>query len=67
VMTGLVDQAAKNGVAYEDLADAVDLNAQKELFTGGAPDAEFAWKNYFLDPGLKSAWVSLGYELPAEE
>lgn len=67
VMTRQVDQAAKNGVAYEDLADAVDLSEQRELFTGGEPDAEFAWKNYFFDPGLKSAWVSLGYELPAEE
>ncbi len=62
-----VDQAAKNGVAYENLADAVDLNDHRKLFTSGDADAEFAWKNYFFDPGLNSAWVSLGYTPSVKE
>ncbi len=66
-MMAQVEQAAQNGVAYEDLAAAIDLDEHRALFTGDATDAEFAWKNYFLDPGMKSAWVSLGYPLPTEE
>ncbi len=66
-ITQQVAAAAENGVAFEDLEEAIDLSKYREMFTAGAPDAEFAWQSYFLQPGLKSTWVSLGHALPDEE
>ena len=27
----------------------------------------YAWRSYFLSPGVQSAWTSLGYPVPEEE
>jgi glyoxylase-like metal-dependent hydrolase (beta-lactamase superfamily II) len=59
-----VRQAHAEGVAYEALAEAVDLIAHERQFTGGDPARLYAWRSYFLEPGLKSAWASLGYPVP---
>jgi glyoxylase-like metal-dependent hydrolase (beta-lactamase superfamily II) len=59
-----VREARAEGVAYEALTDAVDLAAQERQFTRGDPARLFAWRSYFLEPGLKSAWAALGYPVP---
>jgi glyoxylase-like metal-dependent hydrolase (beta-lactamase superfamily II) len=61
-----VRDAREAGVGYAELEDAVDLAEQEARFTNGDAEQEFAWRSYYLNPGLKSAWVSLGYPLPDE-
>ncbi len=62
-----VRTAAKNGAAYEDLREAVDLTAHKAVFAGDNPWAVNAWNSYYLTPGLTSAWVALGLPVPETE
>ena len=62
-----VDTSAKSGIAYEDLQEVVDLEAQKDMFTKGDPWAINAWTNYYFGPALKSAWSALGYSVPEDE
>ncbi len=62
-----VRQARAAGVAYAELGEAVDLGELERLFTDGDPLRAHAWRSYFLTPGLKSAWTSLGYPVPEEE
>ena len=64
--TSRVQAARKNGVAYEELAAAVDLEDFRREFAGDSPERQWAWQSYFVAPGLKSAWASLGYPVPAE-
>ncbi len=59
-----VKAAHDRGVAYEDLGSEVDLSELEGRFTAGDPEKSFAWNTYYVAPGLKSAWVSLGYPLP---
>lgn len=59
-----VKAAHDRGVGYEDLASEVDLSEFEVRFTNGDPEKSFAWNAYYETPGLKSAWVSLGYPLP---
>ena len=61
-----VTKAREQGARYDRLPQAVDLSAQEKIFTGGVPEKSYAWKSYFIDPGLKSAWQSLGYPVPAD-
>jgi hypothetical protein len=42
----------------------VDLTAYEPQFTGGDPLRTFAWRSFYLTPGLRSAWVALGYPVP---
>lgn len=62
-----VRKARVEGVAYAELAMAVDLSDFEHRFTGGDPMRADAWRSYFLRPGVKSAWASLGYPVPAAE
>lgn len=59
-----VRQAHDDGVVFSELATAVDLSKPELQFTGGDPEKTFAWRSFYLTPGLKSAWASLGYALP---
>jgi glyoxylase-like metal-dependent hydrolase (beta-lactamase superfamily II) len=59
-----VRDAHAAGVAYADLAAAVDLSAYESRFTGGDPVRRYAWRSFYLTPGLRSAWASLGYPVP---
>ena len=61
-----VKKAKDEGVAYDDLASAVDLSTQEKTFAGEDPVAVNAWNSYFVTPGLKSAWAAMGYEVPEE-
>lgn len=61
-----VRDAREAGVDYAALEDAVDLAETAARFTNGDAQHEFAWQSYYLDPGLKSAWVSLGYPVTEE-
>ncbi len=62
-----VRDAQAAGVGYEVLAEAVDLGEYERLFTGGDVTREYAWRSYYLQPGLASAWRSLGYPVPDEQ
>jgi glyoxylase-like metal-dependent hydrolase (beta-lactamase superfamily II) len=62
-----VREAKEEGVAYADLDQAVELGELERLFTGGDPVRAHAWRYFYLTPGLKSAWSSLGYPVPEEE
>lgn len=64
--TSRVQSARENGAGFEDLAGAVNLEDYRRQFTGEDPERRWAWQSYFFGPGLKSAWTSLGYPLPAE-
>jgi hypothetical protein len=64
--TKRVRLARENGVAFEDLNEAVDLSDFRSEFAGEDAERLWAWKSYFVRPGLKSAWTSMGYALPAE-
>jgi len=59
-----VRDAHAAGVGYDHLAAAVDLTAQERRFTGGDAARAYAWRSFYLEPGLKSAWTSLGYPVP---
>lgn len=59
-----VREAHDDGVAYTDLPDAVDLTAYEGEFTNDDPEHAWAWHAYFVDPGIGSAWSSLGYPVP---
>ena len=61
-----VQEAREAGVDYAALEDAVDLADMAARFTNGNAEQEFAWQSYYLKPGLKSAWASLGYPVPEE-
>ena len=62
-----VRSARENGAGYAELADSVDLSEHAARFTGDDPERAYAWSAYFVNPGLKSAWISLGYPVPAED
>lgn len=62
-----VREANAAGVDYADLAESVDLLEYERLFTRGDPVSSYAWRSFYLDPGLESAWTSLGYPVPDEE
>jgi len=64
---GAVRDAEAAEVGYEDLSAAIDLGEQEALFTGGDPLRAQAWRAFYREPGLKSAWVSLGYPVPEAE
>ncbi len=59
-----VQDARAAGVGYDDLPDAVDLGAYERRFTGGDRMRTYAWRSYYYEPGLRSAWTSLGYPVP---
>lgn len=59
-----VRKARMEGTEYPRLVDEIDVSEQERLFAGGDPLRAYAWRSFFLDPGLKSAWVSLGYPVP---
>lgn len=56
-----VTQAQQNGAIIDRLSRQVDLSAQEALFTGGDAEKSYAWKYWYLEPAVKSAWQSLGY------
>ncbi|UCF39669.1 MAG: hypothetical protein JSW43_07930, partial [Gemmatimonadota bacterium] len=60
----VVRDAHDAGVGYDDLAEAVDLSAYEEEFTEGDPLRTYAWRSFYVTPGLPSAWASLGYPVP---
>ena len=59
-----VGRARDEGSEFQDLADTVDLEAIAKAFTGGDARLIHAWNAYYFDPGIKSAWVALGYPAP---
>ena len=62
-----VRMAHEDGVEFALLAESIDLSEQQSLFTGGDAELYYAWRSYYLTPGLASAWRSLGFPVPAEE
>jgi len=62
-----VERARRDGIDFPGLAGAVDLGRYEAQFTAGDPMRRHAWRTYFLEPGLKSAWTALGYPLPEQE
>jgi len=62
-----VRNAHDNGTAYADLANAVDLSEYESEFTDDDPERAWAWRAYYVSPGVKSAWSSLGYPLPVDD
>lgn len=64
--TERVQSARANGVALDDLAEAVDLSDFRSEFAGDDAKRLWAWEAYFVRPGLKSAWTSLGYPVANE-
>ena len=67
VTIAAVREANAAGVGFAELSEAVDLKEQEQLFTGGDPLRTYAWKSFYYDPGLKSAWASLGFTVPEEQ
>jgi glyoxylase-like metal-dependent hydrolase (beta-lactamase superfamily II) len=59
-----VREAHGTGAGYDDLVAAVDLSAYETQFTGGDPVRLYAWRSFYLTPGLRSALVSLGLPVP---
>lgn len=59
-----VQDARAAGVQYEDLPKAVDLGEHERRFTGDDAVRTYAWRSYYYEPGLRSAWTSLGYPVP---
>jgi hypothetical protein len=59
-----VEKAKSEGVAYENLATSVDLSEHEQRFAGDDPARAYAWRSFFLNPGVKSAWASIGYPVP---
>jgi glyoxylase-like metal-dependent hydrolase (beta-lactamase superfamily II) len=62
-----VQGAHDDGIAFDRLAESIDLDARRLEFTGNDPVRDWAWQSFFLEPGLKSAWTSLGYPVPGVE
>jgi cyclase len=61
-----VRSARDDGAEFGDLAESVNLDDFLREFAGDDPERLWAWKSYFVTPGLQSAWTSLGYPLPEE-
>ena len=59
-----VAEARKNGIPFSELSGAVDLSSYEQRFAGDSAEAAYAWRTYYLTPGLKSAWAALGFPLP---
>jgi glyoxylase-like metal-dependent hydrolase (beta-lactamase superfamily II) len=59
-----VRDARARGVEYAGLEQSVDLRIQERIFTQGEVRNTYAWRSYFLTPGLQSAWKALGYPVP---
>lgn len=64
--TDAVRVAREAGVDFEKLQAAVDLDDFRRQFAGEDRVRLWAWESYFVSPGLRSAWLSLGYPLSAE-
>lgn len=62
-----VNEAHRSGVTFVELEETIDLAGYEKTFTAGDPERSWAWHNYFVLPGLKSAWVSLGFPAPETE
>ena len=62
-----VRTAREDGAEFGSLAEAVDLEDYRDQFAGDDPERLWAWNSYFVVPGLKSAWTSLGYPVPEEQ
>jgi cyclase len=61
-----VKAAHDSYLPYSRLSEKVDLTEHEAIYTNGDARHVFAWRSYFRDPGLKSAWASLGYPVPEE-
>jgi glyoxylase-like metal-dependent hydrolase (beta-lactamase superfamily II) len=61
-----VRDAHDSYLPYSRLSEKVDLAGHEAKFTNGDARHVFAWRSYFRDPGLRSAWASLGYPVPEE-
>ncbi|MDJ0657200.1 MAG: MBL fold metallo-hydrolase [Xanthomonadales bacterium] len=59
-----VRKARQSGIPFSELSGAVDLSSHEQGFVGGDPERAYAWRTYYLAPGLKSAWTSLGFPVP---
>ena len=64
--TDRVRSARDDGAEFGELAEAVNLEDFRREFAGDDPERLWAWKSYFVTPGLKSAWTSLRYPVPEE-
>jgi len=65
--TSRVQAARENGVAYDELAAALDLeDFRRHESAGETPERPWAWHSCFVAPGPESAWMPLGYPVPAE-
>ena len=62
-----VEKANSEGVAYQDLATSVDLSQHEQWFAGHDPAWTYAWRSFYLDPGVESAWAALGCPVPESD
>jgi glyoxylase-like metal-dependent hydrolase (beta-lactamase superfamily II) len=60
-----VAEMQNRGVEYTALADSIELSGFEQQFTQGDPILSNAWRSYYLEPGVRSAWSSLGFEVPS--
>ena len=69
MLWSVVKDAGVTVLLSEDLQDGRELAGVwfRDPFTGGDPFRAQAWRAFYLEPGLKSAWVSLGYPAPEAE
>ena len=51
-------------MSFDELTNAVNLEDFEREFAGEDIERLYAWNAYYLAPGLKSAWTSLGYPIP---
>lgn len=58
--------AHERGAAFDDLPAAVNLDDFRGAFAGESRERQWAFQKYFVEPGLKSAWMALGYLLPED-
>ena len=64
--TERVRSARNDGADFGDLAEVVDLDDFRREFAGDDAERRWAWKSYFVTPGLQSAWTALGYPVPQD-
>ena len=61
-----VQAAHDGGTTFAELPDVVDLSVFEQRYVNGDDERLVAWQSFFVSPGLKSAWSSLGYVVPEE-
>lgn len=59
-----VRDAKARGVALQDIGAEIDFSDFEQRFAGRDTLHRWAWQSYYVAPGIRSAWTSLGYPEP---